>query len=80
LYIGKFQFVSFGDALVATAEGAEALAKREMYVNADSFIGAFLESPKDSGPPLFFRKTVQVPIRYCGVTGVSGAGNIIFLN
>ena len=80
IYIGKFQFVPFGDALVATTKGAKALTKRKVYVNADSFPRAFLKCPKDTGSPLFFRKAVQVPIRNCWVTGVSGAGNVVFLN
>jgi hypothetical protein len=72
--------MSFGDAFMASAEGAQAFTKGEVYIQAYPFLRVFLECLQYAGFPFFARKTLQIPIRYRGVTGVSGAGDIILLN
>jgi len=71
--------VVFGDALVATAEGAKALTKWKVDIEAYPFAGvAFRETSNNIFFPFALGKIVAVPVRNCWVTGISRAWDIVF--
>ena len=71
----------FGDSFVATAKSTHLLTKWQMYINTYTFFAITLIKG------LFYSffvappgKLIKIPIRYGWVTGISGTGDIVFLD
>ena len=73
--------MSFGNSLVTTAEGAQALAEGEMDIQANPLAGiAFGKCPGDRIFPLVWIDRIVIPVRHRRIAGIARSGYIVFLD
>jgi hypothetical protein len=81
LDIGDLHAVPACNPFVAPAKGAHALAKRQMDIQTDSRgIIAFGKGSAYTFFPLHSRKGIHIPIGDGGITGITRARYIVFLD
>jgi hypothetical protein len=70
----------FGDLFMTGAKGAEALAKGQVYIQTDPlFFIAFIKTVNQGIFPIRNRYPFLIPKGHSGITGIPGAGYVVFL-
>lgn len=71
----------FGDSLMASTKRTHTFTKGKMNIKTDAFLGIRLGK---TFPyccfPFFTGKRMNIPKRYCWITGIPRTWNIVFLN